>query len=119
MQNLDDSPARQITLHVYYSSNRNISYFYEDDGENYSYRQGNFSVKKFTVFGNRRQMRIICEKFGSYKQQYTECRMVIHGLPFRPHQLMIDDKEISLPRRLRDKTLTINVAANFSRIKIS
>jgi len=119
MQNLDGSPARQITLHVYYSSNRNISYFYEDDGENYSYRQGNFSVKKFTVFGNRRQMRIICEKFGSYKQQYTECRMVIHGLPFRPNHFRINDMEVVLPKRLRDKTVTISVPADFNRIQIT
>jgi len=119
VQHLNENTPQPITLHIYYSVNRNVSYFYEDDGDNYSYKEGNLSVKKFTVFGNRRQMRIICEKTGAYQSANAECRLVLHGLPFRPHQLMIDDKEISLSRRLRDKTLTINVAANFSRIKVS
>ncbi len=118
MQHTDENPSAQITLHVYYSVNRKVSHFYEDDGENYSYLQGNFSVKKFTVFGNRRQMRIICDKYGNYKPTYPEYRIVIHGLPFRPHKVIVDDKEISLPKRLREKTLTITAAEGFKRIEI-
>lgn len=118
-QNLTDSASLQITLHVYYGVNRNTSYFYEDEGENYTYTKGNFSVKKYTVFGNRRQMRMIQETYGGYKTQYTEYRVVIHGLPFRPHEIKIDDVKMDLPKRFRDKTLTINVPVRFKKIQIS
>ncbi len=119
MQHLDENPPRQLTLHVYFSSHRQVSWFYEDDGDNYSYKNGNLSVKKFTVFGNRRQMRIIAEKQGNYQSHYNDCRMIIHGLPFRPHHFKIDDMEVALPKRLRDKTLTLNVPADFKRIQIT
>ena len=118
MQHTGENKSAQITLHVYYSVNRKVSHYYEDDGENYTYRKGNFSVKKFTVFGNRRQMRIICDTYGNFKSANPEYRIVIHGLPFRPHKVKVDNMEIALPKRLREKTLTISASSAFKRIEI-
>jgi|CXWJ01.1.fsa_nt_gi alpha-glucosidase len=118
MQFTDEFPVRQITLHVYYAINRNISYFYEDEGDNYSYAQGNFSVRRYTVFGNRKQMRIVQELFGNYKSNYENFRIIIHGLPFKPSEFIIDGTPVKLPKRLRDKTLTITVNKSFNRIQV-
>lgn len=119
VQYIDNSPAKQITLNVYYSVNRNKNLFYEDDGENLTYQQGNFSVKRFTVFGNRKQMRVVQEKFGIFNTEYAGYRIIIHGLPFRPHEFSVDDVQMKLPTRLRDKTLTLTVPAAFKRIVVS
>ena len=118
MQYTDEFPIRQLTLHVYYSVNRNVSYFYEDDGDNYSYTQGNFAVQRYTVFGNRKQMRIIQESFGAFKHNYDSYRIVIHGLPFKPNEFTVDGTPVKLPKRLRDKTLTFTVPKNFKRVQV-
>ncbi len=117
VQHTGEQP-RQMTLHIYFSVNRNTSLLYEDDGENYTYQQGNCSVKKFTVFGNRKQMRIVQDVTGNYQTAYTNYRIIIHALPFKPDEFRVDDSIVTLPRRLRDKTLTLNVSKNFKRIQI-
>lgn len=119
VQHLDNNAGKEIILHIYYSVNRNMNLFYEDEGENLSYMDGNFSVKRFTVFGNRKQMRIIQEKFGNYNAGYSNYRVIIHGLPFRPREFSVDDAQMKLPVRLRDKTLTITVPHGFRRINVS
>ncbi len=118
-QNLAKSEEQQVTLHVYYAVNRNASYLYEDEGEGYGYTKGNFTVKKFTVFGNRRQMRVIQDTFGAYKNLYSEYRIIIHGLPFKSHEVKIDDVIMEIPKRFRDKTLTITAPVGFKKIQIS
>lgn len=107
-----------LLLHVYYSVNRRVSLFYEDDGEGYEYMKGVFSVKKFTVFGNRRQMRIIQQKDGIFAPSYRQYEIIFHALPFRPKGYSVDGIEFKLPSRSKEKTFTISAPENFKRIEV-
>ncbi len=119
MQYTGEKKTDQLILHVYFSEHRCLSLLYEDEGDGYEYTKGNFSVKKFKVFGNRRQMRILQEIAGNYTTDYADYKMIIHGLPFRPHEFKVDNEVVNLPPRYRDKTLTITIPKNFKRIQIS
>lgn len=118
MQYVGEKKFDQLTLQVYYSVNRNQSTFYEDEGDFYKYKEGNCTVKKFTVFGNRRQMRIIQQTDGLFETAYKEYKITVHCIPFRPKGYSIDGVEHKFPMRSREKNLTFIAPKNFKRIEI-
>lgn len=89
--------VKEVTLHIYYSVSRHISFYYADGNEGYDYTKGAFSLQKITVFGNRRQMRIISEKTGDFNTDGITYRIEIHGLPFVPKGYEVDNVVNSLP----------------------
>ncbi len=109
---------KEIQLHAYFSESRCHSEFYEDDGEGYGYRKGDFSIKRFSVFGNKKQMRIIQNKFGNFKTAYSEYQIIIHGLPMKPRRVIIDGQTLKLAIRGRDRSLSFKAPADFKRIEI-
>jgi alpha-glucosidase len=109
---------REMILHTYFSESRNHSEFYEDDGEGYEYLKGEFSIKRFSVFGNKKQMRILQNKFGKYLSAYNEYQMFVHGLPFKPRRIIIDGQTLKVAMRGRDKSLSFKAPSGFKRIEI-
>lgn len=111
--------VNEITLHVYYAEHRHVSHFYMDDNEGYRYENGESCLMKFTVFGNRRQFRIICESKGNYQKQGLQYRIVLHGLPFVPKSYDIDDIEMKVSSRHRKKEMSFTAPQGFRKIRIS
>lgn len=118
MQYTGEKKIEQLTLHVYYSVNRHKSVLYEDEGDYYNYKEGKCAVKKFTVFGNRRQMRIIQQTDGNFEAQYATYEIVLHCIPFRPKGYIIDGVEYKVSARTREKKLTFAAPRNFERIEV-
>ncbi|MCC6384580.1 MAG: glycoside hydrolase family 31 protein [Bacteroidia bacterium] len=117
-QHTSDLNKTEMQLHIYYSASRYHSWLYEDEGEGYAYTKGRFSVKKFSVFGNKRQMRVLQEKFGSYQAGSSEYGIHIHSLPFKPRRVMIDGQIIKLAPRRREKSVFFKAPVTFKRIEI-
>lgn len=118
MQFVGEKKIDQLTLNVYYSLNRNQSVLYEDEGDGYNYKEGKYSIKKFTVFGNRRQMRIIQRREGNFETEYSEYNMEVHCLPFRPKGYSIDGIEHKLPARYKYRSFTFTAPKGFKKIEI-
>ncbi len=118
MQSTSLIDRKEISLHVYFSESRCYSEFYEDDGEGYGYLKGDFSIKRFSVFGNKKQLRILQAIFGNYKSPCTEYQLIVHGLPFKPRRVIIDGQTLKLALRGRDKSLSFKAPAYFKRIEI-
>ena len=108
----------EIILHIYYSEHRHVSHLYMDDREGYAYAHGLNMVKKFTVFGNRRQFRIICEDNGTYAMPEMSFKIVLYGLTFVPRSYEIDDVEVKVSKRHRKKALTFMAPQGFRKISI-
>ena len=109
---------KEVTLHVYYGTNRHVSYAYWDGNDGYEYRAGKYCLQKFTVFGNRRQLRIICDTSGVLAFPHDSLKVVIHGLPFVPKIYEVDDQVTKVTSRHKTKELTISLAGSFHKIKI-
>jgi alpha-glucosidase len=75
-------------------------------------------VKRFTVFGNRRSMRLLQRREGLYDPRYPEYTLRIHGLPFRPRQLLVDGRLTMLPVQKRPGPVTVKAPAGFSRLEL-
>jgi alpha-glucosidase len=90
-----------------------------DDNEGYGYANGESCLMKFTVFGNRRQFRIICDAKGNYTKAGLNYKVVLHGLPFVPKSYEIDDKEVKVSSRHRSKEISFVAPQGFRKIRIS
>jgi len=108
----------QLTLHVYFSMKRNHTVLYEDAGDGYDYKEGKCSVKKFSVFGNRKQMRVLQKTEGNFETDYKEYLMEIHCLPFRPKGFIIDGVDYKLPVRYMYRKLSFIAPKFFKKIEI-
>ena len=118
MQFTGEKQFEQLTLHVYYSMKRNHTMLYEDAGDGYDYREGKCSVKKFSVFGNRRQMRILQNVEGNYETQYKEYMMEVHCLPFRPKGFIIDGVDYKLTESFKYRKFSFIAPKFFKKIEI-
>lgn len=110
-QHVNEKNDEPVTLQIYFSENRIASYLYEDAGDGYEYLNGGCSLKKFLVFGNKKQFRIIQDKQLNFKTGYTHYRLVIVGLPFKADAIMVDDKklfEINGRRKLVEQIVPVN-----------
>ncbi len=117
-QYVNEKNDEPLTLQIYFSENRVASYLYEDAGDGYEYLNGKCSLKKFTVFGNRKQFRIIQDKQWNFKTAYTHYKLVIAGLPFKADAIIVDGKK---PSSLKGKSKVVDflVPANFKKIVIA
>ncbi|MFI5218842.1 MAG: glycoside hydrolase family 31 protein [Bacteroidia bacterium] len=118
MQYVAEKKINELALHVYYSETRNKSFLYEDENDFYNYKDGKCSIKKFTVFGNRKQLRIVQNIEGHFETEYGNYQMIIHCLPFRPKGYQVDGTEHKLPSRAKEKNLSFSAPKNFKRIEI-
>jgi len=110
--------VKEVTLHIYYSVSRHVSFYYADGNEGYDYTKGDYSLQKFTVFGNRRQMRIISENKGDFKADGVTYKIEIHGLPFVPKGYEVDNVAVSLSARQRSKSFSFTIPSGFKKIRI-
>lgn len=117
-QNTSSIDKKELFLHVYFSESRQHSELYEDEGDGYGYLKGDFSVKRFSVFGNKNQMRILQNKYGNYKSETREYHIIVHGLPFKVKQVMIDGQTIKLAMKSREKAVSFKAPPDFRRIEI-
>ncbi len=111
--------VHEITLHVYYAEHRHTSCFYMDAREGYDYESGESCLVKFTVFGNRRQFRIIADSQGNYVMAGMSYKIVLHGLPFVPKSYEIDDVDVKVSSRHRTKEISFTAPQGFHKIRIS
>jgi alpha-glucosidase len=108
----------ELMLHIYYSENRHVSDVYCDENEGYNYRSGSYLNLHYTVFGNRRQFRIICDAAGQFKLPYSKLKIVVHGLPFVPKGYEIDGKTMPVSSRHKSKEVTIIATEVFKKLRI-
>lgn len=118
MQFTGEKKFETLVLQTYFSINRNCSVMYEDAGEGYGYKNGEASVKKFTTFGNKHEMRILQNESGSFSVCYNDYKLIICGLPFRPREYEVDGVSIKLPGKFKERNLIISVNKNFKKIRI-
>ena len=58
MQYVGEIPITELTLHIYFTKIVQTSHLYEDAGDYYGYRNGQFNIKKFVVTQKRGHFKI-------------------------------------------------------------
>jgi alpha-glucosidase len=114
----DEKPVEELTLYVYYKKGVETSHLYEDAGDGYAYRDGQYSLKLFDTAGSETGFVLRQRKEGDFIPAYEQVKIYLVGFPTFAHQCLVDGVEAPIKEiRLRDRSLyTLNTTPDFSEI---
>jgi alpha-glucosidase len=112
-------PVDELTLYAYYKNGLETSHLYEDDGEGFGYKSGNFSLKIFETEGKDKSFTLRQRKEGDFEPAYKRIKIYLVGFPLFVKKCLVDGSEIPIKEiRLRDRSLyTLNLPPVFEKIE--
>ena len=108
----------EVTLRVYYGESGQ-SQFYEDQGEGYSYLEGNFKLHQFETTGNHVSFVIKQLVTGSYDHGYPHFKLILAGLPFNAKEIIVDSRKVSFEDGDQTGQIVFNAPNSFKEILIT
>jgi len=99
MQYVGETPVTEVTLHIYFTKSVQTSHLYEDAGDYYGYRNGQFNIKKFVVAQKRGHFKIFQTISGNFEPTYSHYKIVLHGVPDNISEFEVDGKVHKITRR--------------------
>jgi alpha-glucosidase len=96
IQWVEQRDAEEMILHVYYSDQVTSSMLYEDAGDHYGYKNGQYNNIRFKQTSTKTQFELKKRFFGNYDAAYKKHHIYIHGLPFKPKEYILDGKAVKL-----------------------
>jgi alpha-glucosidase len=94
MQYVGEKNIDQLTLHAYYGGENINSYLYEDEGDGYENEKGIYNRKRFKTNSTPTTYRIALKSNGHYEPTYSTYKIIVHGLPFVPSRIMVNEKDV-------------------------
>ncbi|TRX59514.1 DUF4968 domain-containing protein [Fulvivirga sp. M361] len=67
-----------LEIHIYYGQDKNEFFYYEDDGESYAYKEGDFHQRTIAFDPDKSQLKI-AEVEGSYSSRFDALKICFHG----------------------------------------
>jgi alpha-glucosidase len=112
------APIDEITFYCYYKTGKEISHWYEDEGEGNGHKNGNFVLNSFLTEGDDNKYTLNWVKNGNWSAISRKIKVYLIGFPTFAKQCTIDGKEMPVKEiRLRDKSLyTITTDSDFNSI---
>jgi alpha-glucosidase len=110
MQYVGEKRVEQLTLHVYYGGEDVKSTLYEDSGDGYDYEKGIYNIKSFTTKTTPSYFEMSLLKKGHFEPDYTTYRIVLHGLPFKPSGVYLNEKEVKHEMYYYEKEALVIIA---------
>ncbi len=96
-QYVGEKKIEELKLEAYYClGNKEVSKVYEDAQDGYDYAKGRFSIRSFSFTGKENEVIIQQHKDGSYITEYETMQIKLIGLPFKIHEIEIDNVVVSL-----------------------
>ncbi|MDX1618457.1 MAG: glycoside hydrolase family 31 protein, partial [Balneolaceae bacterium] len=105
MQYTGEREPEKLTLLAYHDhrppsgSGPVESELYEDAGEGYGYREGDYLHTRYRYEGGPKQMKLTASREGSYEPSYGTTELILIGLPFEPDSCTVDGREAQ-PERI-------------------
>ncbi|MEN0051284.1 MAG: TIM-barrel domain-containing protein, partial [Bacteroidota bacterium] len=117
-QYVGEKKIEQVELRVFHTHGKSQSQFYEDAGEGYAYRDGEYSLKTFKVEGNENRLTIIRSKEGFYEESYGTYRIYLYGLPFEVKDCREDGKKITFEQEESKSYIEVVINKKFERLEL-
>lgn len=90
VQSTSERPSETLFLNLFKGKQPSEFIYYEDDGETYNYKQGNYN--KRVIKYEPGQNRLTLEKpEGSFNSRFKEVKLILHG--FNNENIMVDGKK--------------------------
>jgi len=120
MQYVGEKKTKELELRVYYKNGEASSEFYEDAGDGFDHRKGDFSVKHFKLLGNGNRMTLIQVKTGKFVPTYETYEINLIGIPFEIDDIKVDNIPLKLEalQKTTENAYSIRVKATFSELQL-
>jgi alpha-glucosidase len=119
MQYVGEIPIHELTLHVYFTKTVQSSYLYEDAGDYYGYRNGQFNVKKFVVTHKKNVFKIFQTISGNFDPTWTHYKIILHGLPDNVSEYEVDGKIYKITKKNNNLgVMKFKTSAHFKEITL-
>jgi alpha-glucosidase len=112
-------PVDELTLYAYYKNGLETSHLYEDEGDGFGYKNGDFSLKIFETEGKDKAFTLRQRKEGNFVPSYQRIKIYLVGFPLFVKKCLVDGNEIPIKEiRLRDRSLyTLSLSPLFEKIE--
>ncbi len=114
-----ERPVEELTLYVYYKNGRENSHLYEDAGEGYGYKNGEFSLKEWQTEGANGHFTLRQSTSGNFALPYQQAKIYLVGFPTYVTSCQVDGADFPIKEiKLRDRSLyTLVINADFQVIE--
>lgn len=119
MQYVDEFEVEKLTLHAYQPNDYSTSNLYEDKGDGYEYKNGEYALKTFISEKVDRKWRFHQTIKGQFTTTYKEYEMIFHGLVYPPSSVMVDGVDVLSKAEYKDQKLNVSLPHNFNEVLIS
>jgi alpha-glucosidase len=99
LQHTGEKPVDTLALHLY--PGNGSSELYEDDGHTWAFQEGNYRLTRFRMTtewtgdtSQPAQIRVESTSQGRFVPEYQHMRVVLHGLPAIPQEILVDGKAV-------------------------
>jgi alpha-glucosidase len=106
-QYVGEKEIDKLTLDVYYKLGKEKSQVYEDAQDGFDYKKGRFSLRNFTLVGNKKDLIIQQFKSGKYITSYDTFEINLHGLPFKVKSIKVDNEVIKISKSKNNTTFIV------------
>lgn len=96
IQHVDERNTEEMILQVYYSTQETGSFLYEDAGDHYGYKNGQYNDIRFKQTSEKHRFALRKKYFGQYNAAYRRHNIHVHGLPFKAKEYIVDGKAVKL-----------------------
>lgn len=120
MNYVGETSIQELTLHIYFSKTVQTSLFYEDAGDYYGYRNGQFNVRKFVFAIKRGHFKIFQTVSGEFESTIKHYKIVLHGVPEKIHEIVVDGKTLRVSKRHTNlRLIKFRASVNFKEIRLN
>lgn len=78
VQSTSENPSDTLTIHLYKGNTTNEFCYYEDDGNSYNYKQGNYAKRNIRYIPSENKL-AFSQKEGKYISKFSKIRIIFHG----------------------------------------
>lgn len=119
MQYTDEFVFERLDLQVYYGKDVQTSELYEDAGDGFGYKNGEFVLKTFKTYSEGDDKFILEQHAeGNFETTYSSYIVTFKGVSNRFKTVLVDGEDVSAEVIKRNKTLLLTVPKNFSKIVV-
>jgi alpha-glucosidase len=117
MQYVGQKKIMEMILQVYHGEGTEHSILYEDAGDHYAYKTGQYNLVRFKQTSDTQQFRLKKKFVGRYEADYSHHRVRVHGLPFAPKEYVLDGAAHPLlPEHFADKVIELKLVREFEEL---
>jgi alpha-glucosidase len=101
VQSTKDKPCDTLSVHIYYGAEQNTFLYYEDDGNSFAYKKGDYCKRDIVFDPAKKQIRFTPQE-GSYASGFKKLRLILHGFPEQLERINCNGRETELaPARVK------------------